>query len=81
MQIMVVLPLMMGAQSILRGRLIRGGCTGVVRTAMTLNVATLGTTLLVGVTLTAVTGVALAAAATLAGLLVELAWLGWKTAC
>jgi hypothetical protein len=81
MQIMIILPLMMGAQSILRGRLIRGGCTGVVRTAMTLNVATLATTLLVGVTLTPVTGVALAAAATLAGLLVELAWLRWKAAC
>jgi hypothetical protein len=81
MQVMVVLPLMMGAQAILRGRLIRSGCTAIVRTAMTLNVGTLAATLLVGVTLTPVTGVVLAAAATLIGLLVELAWLRWKTVC
>jgi hypothetical protein len=81
MQLMVLLPLLMGAQSILRGRLIRGGCTRVVRTGMAFNVTTLAATLVLGVTLTPVTGVVLAAAATLSGGLAELAWLRWKTAC
>ncbi|MCL7455022.1 MAG: hypothetical protein M8467_18455 [Anaerolineae bacterium] len=81
MQVMVVLPLIMGIQSILRGRLIRGGCTGTVRSAMTLNVLTLAATLFLGVALTPATGVVLAATATLAGGLVELAWLRWKAVC
>ena len=81
MQVMVILPLIMGGQSILRGRLIRGGCTGIVRTAMVLNVSTLAATLLLGVALTPATGVVLAAVATLAGGLVELAWLRWKAIC
>jgi Na+-driven multidrug efflux pump len=79
MQIMVVFPLMMGAQALLRGVLIRGGCTGAVRTAMAIDVATMGATLLLGVTLLSPTGVVLAAAATLTGGLAELVWLRWKT--
>jgi hypothetical protein len=81
MQIMVALPLLMGAQSILKGRLIRVGCTGVVRAAMTINVSILAATLFVGVAWVPVTGVTLAAAATLTGGLAELAWLHWKTVC
>ena len=80
-QVMSILPLVMGAQALLRGRLIRGGCTGVVRTAMGLNVLTLGATLLLGTAVWSLPGVALAAVATLAGQLVELAWLRAKATC
>jgi Na+-driven multidrug efflux pump len=81
MQIMVFLPLVMGAQALLRGVLIRGGCTGDVRTAMAVNVGTLGATLLVGITFWSPTGAVLAAAATLTGGLAELAWLRWRSRC
>jgi hypothetical protein len=80
-QLMVAYPLLMGAQSLLRGRLIRQGCTGAVRTAMFWNVTTLALSLVVGVVLLPLAGVVLAAAATMAGTLVELAWLRWKAAC
>ena len=80
-QVMSILPLVMGAQALLRGRLIRGGCTGVVRTAMGLNVLTLGATLLLGTAVWSLPGVTLAAVATLAGQLVELAWLRAKATC
>ncbi len=78
LQLLVVYPLIMGAQGLYRGVLIRTGCTGDVRTAMAINVVTLGLALLVGVTLLSPTGVVLAAVAVLVGALVELAWLRWK---
>jgi hypothetical protein len=78
MQLLVIYPLVMGAQSLLRGLLIRGGCTGEVRTAMMANVLTLGATVLVGVVILSPTGVILAATATLIGAVVELAWLRWR---
>ncbi len=81
LQLMVVLPLLMGSQSVYRGLLIRGGCTGAVRTAMGLNVLTLALTMLVGVTLLSPTGVTLAAVATLTGGLSELVWLRHKANC
>jgi Na+-driven multidrug efflux pump len=81
LQIMTLLPLVMGVQSVLRGSLIRGGCTGTVRTAMTLNVGTVGVTLVAGVVLLSPTGVLLAAVATLTGNLAELAWLRHDFAC
>jgi len=81
MRLMAVLPLVMGTQALLRGRLIRGGCTGVVRTAMALNVLTLGGTLLLGTAIWALPGVTVAAVATLAGQLVELGWLRARAIC
>lgn len=78
-QLLVVIPLMMGAQALLRGVLIRGGSTGAVRTAMAINVSMTGATLLVGIAVLSPTGVVLAAAATLIGGLAELAWLRRKT--
>ncbi len=80
-QLMSILPLVMGAQSLLRGRLIRGGCTGVVRTAMALNVLTLGGALVLGTAVWSLPGATLAAIATLAGGLAELAWLRAKATC
>lgn len=80
-KVISILPLVMGAQALLRGRLIRGGCTGVVRTAMGLNVLTLGGTLLLGTAVWSLPGVTVAALATLAGQLVELAWLRAKAIC
>jgi hypothetical protein len=80
-QVMAILPLVMGVQALLRGRLIRGGCTGEVRTAMVLNVLTLGAVLLLGTAVWSLPGVTLAALATLAGQLVELAWLRAKAIC
>jgi Na+-driven multidrug efflux pump len=79
MQVMTVYPLVMGAQALLRGALIRGGGTGIVRAAMTANVLTLTGTVVVGVTVLSLTGVMLAAVATLAGGLAELAYLRWRT--
>jgi hypothetical protein len=81
LQLMAILPLIMGAQALLRGALIRGGCTGLVRTAMFWNVSALFATMFVGVTVLSATGVVLAAFATLAGGLAELAWLYWKGRC
>jgi hypothetical protein len=80
-KLMVAYPLLMGAQSVLRGALIRGGCTGIVREAMTVNVLVLGTTLAGGVLLTSVTGALLAAAAVQSGTLAELGWLLWRRRC
>jgi len=77
-RLMVAYPLLMGAQSVLRGVLIRGGCTGIVREAMTVNVLVLGTTLAGGVLLTSVTGALLAAVAVQSGTLAELGWLLWR---
>lgn len=80
-QLMILLPLLMGIQSVLRGSLIRGGCTGAVRAAMTANVLTLALTLLVGVTVLSMTGVTLAAVATLTGGLAEWLWLRRQATC
>lgn len=80
-QIMVIYPLLAGAQALLRGLLIRGGCTGVVRTAMLLDISILGATLLLGVTVLTLSGCTLAAVAVLAGLLAEVGWLQWKKNC
>ncbi len=78
MQLLVIYPLVMGSQSLLRGVLIRTGRTGAVRSAMTANVLTLAGMVLVGIVFLSPTGVLLAAGATLAGALVELAWLRWR---
>jgi hypothetical protein len=78
-QIMALLPLVMGVQSLLRGGLIRGGNTRTVRSAMTVNIATLSATLLLGVAALPLAGVTLAALATLAGGVAEVVWLRWKT--
>ena len=80
-QIMVIYPLIMGGQSLLRGLLIRGGCTGDVRSAMAANVATLAVTLFAGVSLFAPSGVLLAAGAVMTGAVAELAWLRWRARC
>jgi Na+-driven multidrug efflux pump len=80
-QLLVIYPLMAGAQALMRGVLIRSGCTGAVRTAMMVDVAIVSATLLLGVTAFSPAGCILAAAAVLAGLAAELAWLRWKTHC
>jgi Na+-driven multidrug efflux pump len=77
-QILAVFPLLMGAQSILRGLLIRAGWTAQVRTAMWINVSFLAATLLVGALWGSMTGVMLAAVASLTGGVAELAWLSWR---
>ena len=76
-QVLAVLPLFMGVQGFLRGVLIRSGRTGKVRAAMTVNVVTLGVTLILGTTALAPTGVLLAAIATMLGNAAELFWL-WR---
>jgi Na+-driven multidrug efflux pump len=78
LQILVIYPLLMGTQALYRGVLIRSGRTGDVRTAMVVNVVTLGLTLVAGATLLSPTGVVLAAVAVLAGAVTELIWLRWK---
>ena len=78
LQLLVLYPLVMGTQSLLRGVLIRVGRTDPVRWAMAVNISTLAATLLVGVTLLSVSGVVLAAVATLSGGLAELVYLWWK---
>jgi hypothetical protein len=74
-------PLLMGFQSVLRGRLIRAGCTGTVRTAMAVNVAILTATLGLGVSFLSTSGAVLAALAMLTGTLAEWAWLAYKARC
>lgn len=81
LQVMVPYPLLMGIQSVVRGVLIRGGCTATVRTAMTANVLVLAVTVIGGVLLTSFTGVLLASLAVQAGTLAELGWLLWKRRC
>lgn len=78
MQVMALYPLLMGAQALLRGVLIRCGSTGTVRSAMAVNVLTLTLTVAAGVLLSDLTGVMVAALAVLVGGLAELAWLYWK---
>jgi hypothetical protein len=77
-QVMALYPLLMGAQALMRGVLIRGGCTGTVRSAMAVNVLTLTLTIVAGVLLLDLSGVMVAAIAVLVGGLAELAWLYWK---
>jgi hypothetical protein len=86
MYVMVIYPLLMGAQSLLRGRMIHDGHTPTVQGAMALNVAVVSVTIFSGAALLPLTGVVLAAIATVAGALVELVVLRWRasqagTAC
>jgi hypothetical protein len=74
-QLLVLLPILQGSQSLLRGALIRGGSTGTVRTAMILDVLALVAVVLIGVHWLSATGVIVAAAATVVGGSVELIWL------
>jgi Na+-driven multidrug efflux pump len=75
LQVIVILPLLLGAQAVLRGALIRRGRTSAVRTATMVSMLTLFATVLIGVKATSATGVMLAAFATLLGSIGELAWL------
>jgi hypothetical protein len=77
-QLMCLYPVLMGAQSLLRGVLIRGGCTAAVRAAMTANVVVSAATIFAAVRLSPLNGVAAAALAVLAGSLAELIWLRWR---
>jgi Na+-driven multidrug efflux pump len=79
LQLLVLLPLIMGWLAFLRGVLIRSGRTRIVQRAMVLDVAALVVAVVVGVTLLPVSGVVLAAIATLSGNLVELVWLYRRT--
>jgi hypothetical protein len=78
MKLMILYPLLMGTQSLLRGVLIRRGYTGAVRAATTADVLTLAAAIGIGVWLSSFTGVVIAALAVMAGLLVESAWLNWR---
>ena len=79
LQLMSVYPVLLGTQSVLRGVLIRAGNTGVVRSAMTVNVLTLAAMVLAGVRFFSLTGVMVAAIAVLAGAVAELVWLLWRS--
>lgn len=79
MQVLIVYPLLTGALSLARGVLIRAGYTKTVRAATILAVATLGGTLLLGVARLTMTGVLLAATATLVSGVAELGWLIWRS--
>ena len=78
LQLMSVYPLLLGAQSLLRGVSILAGNTAVVRSAMTVNVLTLAAMVLAGVWLFSLSGVMVAAIAVLAGAVAELGWLFWR---
>ena len=78
LQLMSVYPLLLGAQSLLRGVSILAGNTAVVRSAMMLNVLTLGAMVLAGVWFFSLSGVMVAAIAVLAGAVAELLWLFWR---
>jgi hypothetical protein len=77
-QLMILYPMLMGMQSVLRGVMIRKGYTGAVRAATTADVLTLAVAIGIGVWLFSFTGVVLAALAVMVGLLVESAWLYWR---
>lgn len=77
-RLMVTLPLLMGAQSLLRGVLIRQGSTHVIQTATIIGAVVQGVVLVGGVMLLEPIGVTLAAMSVLTGGLVELAWLRWR---
>lgn len=72
LQILAVYPLIMGAQSLVRGRLIFLGRTKTVRGAMLANVMAVGGMLVVGASLLHATGVVVAALAVTVGGIVEL---------
>lgn len=78
MGILVLYPLLMGAQSAVRGRLIQCGYTPTVQGAMAVNVLVVTGVVFVGAFALPVSGVALAAAATMAGALVEWLILRWR---
>jgi Na+-driven multidrug efflux pump len=77
--VMGFLPLVMGAQSLFRGLLIRHGATKTVRSASLANAAVLVVSLLAGLRVLPVTGALLAAATTMLSNLVELACLWWSS--
>lgn len=81
MGLMVFYPLLLGMQALLRGVLIRGGCTGPVRAAMTVNVLVVALAVAIGALFFSPTGVMLAALAVLIGGVAELAWLHWRGRC
>jgi Na+-driven multidrug efflux pump len=76
--LMIPFPLLLGAQGFLRGILIRGGSTKAVRSAVVVNLLTLGATIAAGALVFAPTGVVLAAAAYQAGVLAEVGWLRFR---
>jgi Na+-driven multidrug efflux pump len=78
LQLLSVYPLLLAGQSVLRGVFIRSGRTPTVRSAMTANVLILAGVLALGVNLLPLTGVLLAAIATLAGGAAEIVWLRWR---
>ena len=76
--VMVLYPVLMGAQSAVRGRLIREGQTQAVQGAMALNVAALTAAVFLGAWLVPANGVVVAAAAMMIGTLAEQAFLSWR---
>ena len=78
LQLLVIYPLAMGASSVLRGMLIRSARTPSVRAATLVGVGTVVVTLIVGAARLPVSGVLLAATATLMGAFAELLWLFWR---
>lgn len=78
LQWMSAYPLLMGAQSVLKGVLIRTGKTGAVSSAMMANVLMLVAAVVAGVWFFSWTGVIVAAIAVMAGALAEQAWLVWR---
>jgi hypothetical protein len=78
LQLMSPYPLLLGAQSLLRGVLILEGDTGVVRSAMTVNVLVLAGMVAAGAWIFSFNGVTVAAVAVMSGAVAELLWLLWR---
>jgi Na+-driven multidrug efflux pump len=78
LQLMSLYPLLLGAQSLVRGILILEGNTGVVRSAMTVNVMVLVAMVGAGAWILTLNGVMVAAVAVMAGAVAELVWLLWR---
>jgi Na+-driven multidrug efflux pump len=78
LQLMSLYPLLLGAQSLVRGILILEGNTGVVRSAMTVNVMVLAAMVGAGAWILTLNGVMVAAVAVMAGAVAELVWLLWR---
>ena len=78
LQLMSLYPLLLGAQSVVRGMLILEGNTGVVRSAMTVNVLVLAAMVVAGAWTFSLNGVMVAAVAVMAGAVAELVWLLWR---
>ena len=76
--LLIPYPLLLGIQGLLRGVLIRRGRTPAIRSAIVVNLVTLGVAIVAGLWLARPTGVVLAALATEAALLAEVGWLAWK---